>query len=167
MENHINRSPSPFLTFLFSLLPGAGHMYLGLMRRGIEIMLAFFGSIFIIANTLRLGELGVPLSIVIFFYSLFDALHLGRSIRRGEDVEDNNFIKISNQAISGYHMGIGIMIIGLLFLLDRLRIYAYPYISPQLYGSLERSIAPLLIMGIGIYLIIKSRKTEEKNSTAE
>ena len=38
-------NPSKFLTVLFSFIPGAGHMYFGLMKRGISFMAAFFASV--------------------------------------------------------------------------------------------------------------------------
>jgi len=37
--------PNKFLTALFSFIPGAGHMYFGMMKRGISFMAAFFLSI--------------------------------------------------------------------------------------------------------------------------
>ncbi|MDR2647251.1 MAG: hypothetical protein LBB67_03900 [Oscillospiraceae bacterium] len=37
--------PNKFLSLLFSLIPGAGHMYLGFTRRGIAFMAAFAGTI--------------------------------------------------------------------------------------------------------------------------
>ena len=50
----INRAASPGLSFLFSLRPGGGHMYLGMMRRGTELMAIFFASIFIVTVALGL-----------------------------------------------------------------------------------------------------------------
>jgi len=41
----MNPKPNKFLTVLFSFLPGAGHMYFGMMKRGISFMAAFFLSI--------------------------------------------------------------------------------------------------------------------------
>ena len=39
------QTKSKFLTFIFSLIPGAGQMYQGLMKRGLSIMLIFTGII--------------------------------------------------------------------------------------------------------------------------
>ena len=36
-----------FLTFCFSLMPGAAEMYMGFMRTGTELMLFFLGMIMI------------------------------------------------------------------------------------------------------------------------
>ncbi|WP_411681180.1 hypothetical protein [Clostridium thailandense] len=54
----------------FSLLPGAGHMYLGLTRQGIQLMLLFFSDLFI-STSFSLEFLGVFLPII-WFYSIFD-----------------------------------------------------------------------------------------------
>ena len=167
MNNRVNRNAVPPLTFLFSLLPGAGHMYLGLMRRGLEIMFAFFASIFILSSTLGLTEIGIPLTIIIFFYSLFDAQHLNKAISRGEEVADVNFVKINKISVNGYHMGIGAIVIGLLFLVDRLSSYASEFMPYRVYNAIDRSITPLLIMALGLYLIMKSRKTNENKTTSK
>jgi len=66
-------SKSKALTLLFSFVPGAGHMYLGLMQKGTSIMGLFFFSIFLISWVL-LDLLGFALP-VIWCYSFFDALH--------------------------------------------------------------------------------------------
>ncbi len=64
---------SKTLTVFFSLIPGAGHMYLGLMKKGTGIMGLFFFSICLI-SWVQLEILGFALP-VIWFYSFFDALH--------------------------------------------------------------------------------------------
>ena len=160
MNNRINRNASPALTFLFSLLPGAGHMYLGLMRRGLEIMVVFFAAIFLVANTLGLAEIGVPLSIILFFYSLFDAQHLYKAVRKGEEVADTDFLKISSFTLNGYHMGIGAILLGFIFLLDRLRPHIVQFMQPAVYSMMERSITPLLLIALGLYLVKRAGKGE-------
>ena len=49
---------SGFLTFCFACLPGAGEMYLGYMKRGLSVMIAFWGLIFV-ASLLNMGILGI------------------------------------------------------------------------------------------------------------
>ncbi len=44
---------SRLVATLFSVFPGAGHMYLGLQRRGLQLMAGFLFSIYIL-DTLRL-----------------------------------------------------------------------------------------------------------------
>ena len=159
MNNRINSNASPALTFLFSLLPGAGHMYLGLMRRGLEVMAAFFGSIFLVADALQLAEIGVPLSIIIYFYSLFDAYHLCKCVKKGDEIVDSNFLRLSRFTLNGYHMGVAAIVLGVIFLLDRLRGYMIQFIPSYAYGMIERSITPLLIILLGLYLVKGAGKT--------
>lgn len=66
-----------FLTYLFSLCPGAGQMYQGYMKRGLSHILLFvipimLGSIFMPAL--------VALSAVVFMYSFFDSINLRAQI---------------------------------------------------------------------------------------
>lgn len=69
---------STFLTILFSFLPGAGHMYLGLIKQGIQLMVLFFGTIFLSSAAVNL--IGNIFSLLLFFlpvlfcYSIFDAV---------------------------------------------------------------------------------------------
>ena len=50
----MTRKKSGFLTFCFSLIPGAGEMYMGFMKQGLSIMAAFWLMIFL-AAFLNLG----------------------------------------------------------------------------------------------------------------
>lgn len=65
---------SGFLTFCFACLPGAGEMYLGYMKRGLSVMLSFWG-LMLIASLLNLGLLCFLLP-VIWAYSFFDTFNL-------------------------------------------------------------------------------------------
>lgn len=62
-----------FLTFLCALLPGAGQMYHGLLKKGLSIMLLFFGVIAVSSLT-YLGPINLILP-VIWFYSFFDTVN--------------------------------------------------------------------------------------------
>lgn len=54
------------LTFLFSLIPGAGHMYYGLYRQGIQLMLMFIGVLGM-AEFFNLDMLLLILPVICFF----------------------------------------------------------------------------------------------------
>src|SRR5690554_7549685 len=88
-------------------------MYLGMMRRGTELMAIFFASIFIVTVALGLSEIGVPLFIITFFYSLFDAQHINKAIRRGEIVQDQNIFFKKDYGLNGYHYGLIAIVLGL------------------------------------------------------
>ncbi len=68
------RKKSSFLTFCFSLLPGAGQMYMGFMKRGVSLMGIFFLLVF--ASTwLNIGPL-MAIAPIIWFYAFFDTHNL-------------------------------------------------------------------------------------------
>ena len=63
-----------FWLFIFSLIPGAGEMYMGFKKQGISIMLLFWGAI-ALASITGLGWLAMFLP-VIWFYSFFNVHNL-------------------------------------------------------------------------------------------
>jgi len=69
-----------FLTFLFSLIPGCGLMYLGYMKKGLQVMLMFTAAAFMcwFFSPYNIGWLmGFFLLLlpIIWFYQMFDAMH--------------------------------------------------------------------------------------------
>ncbi|GGG11976.1 hypothetical protein [Paenibacillus aceti] len=63
---------SKVLATLLSAFPGAGQMYLGLQKRGLQLMVMFLGSFYII-DVLRL-KVFLFIIPIIWFFSLFDGL---------------------------------------------------------------------------------------------
>ena len=68
------KKKNAFLTFCFSLLPGAGQMYMGFMKRGISLMASFFLVIFL-SVWLNIGPLLFVVPIV-WFFAFFDTHNL-------------------------------------------------------------------------------------------
>ena len=69
-----------FLTFLFSFIPGCGLMYLGYMKKGLQVMLTFAATGFIggFFSSFHIGWIEgffFLLLPVIWFYQMFDAMH--------------------------------------------------------------------------------------------
>ena len=62
---------SRFWTFVFSLCPGAGHLYMGFMKMGLSVLTGFMVSIAITSLT-GLDVLAV-FPVVIYIYSFFHA----------------------------------------------------------------------------------------------
>lgn len=73
-ERHIMQRKSGFLTFRFACCPAPGEMYLGYMKRGLSVIIAFWGLIFV-ASLLNMGILGI-LAPIIWAYSFFDTFNL-------------------------------------------------------------------------------------------
>ncbi len=65
------KKKSRFLTFCFSCMPGAGHMYMGFMKQGISLMVGFFAFI-ALADMLSMNIMGFA-AMIWWFASFFDA----------------------------------------------------------------------------------------------
>lgn len=111
-------------TFL-SIFPGAGHLYLGLQRRGVQLMAAFLFSIYIL-DVLRLG-IFMFLIPIIWFYSFFDGLQKA-SKYEDEQLEDEPVI---NYLLNHQRwIGIGLLLLGFYYLTTNIVI---PVFSPVVY----------------------------------
>jgi hypothetical protein len=155
-------------TFL-SIFPGAGHLYLGLQKRGIQLMAAFLFSIYIL-DVLRLG-IFLFLIPIIWFYSFFDAMQ-NVSKYGEEEIEDVPIISylINHQK----WVGIGLVVMGIYYLFLNVII---PVFAPMLSNMIQidlmywvqsyfqTGIVCVLLIGGGIKLLSGSKqKREEKKS---
>ena len=168
-----------FWVFIFSLIPGAGEMYMGFKKQGISIMLLFWGAI-ALASITGLGWLAMFLP-VIWFYSFFNVHNL-KSLSEEEFYSiDDNYILHMDQ-FSG---DIGkflqkhrnttawiLILFGLCILWSRFTSLLYlivPYdLEDYVYNicnSLPQIAIAIDIIATGIYLLTQQKKTleEEKN----
>jgi len=163
-----------FLTFCFSLMPGAAEMYMGFMRTGTELMLFFLGMI-MIPSFLGLDGLSI-LAVVIWAYGFFHANHLA-SLGDEEfvQVEDNDILGMElfqkgKKKLQGNSRGIAVLLIVLgIWLLwgtgvDML--WAYRVLPEYIYELLftisdyvPRLTASVLIIVLGVHMI-RGRKKE-------
>ncbi|WP_425482023.1 hypothetical protein [Cytobacillus depressus] len=148
-------------TFL-SVFPGAGHLYLGLQRRGIQLMAAFLFSIYIL-DVLRLG-IFLFLIPIIWFYSFFDGLQKA-SKYEGEPLEDTPIISylFNHQK----WIGIGLVLLGLYYLTTNILL---PVVSPMLMDMInfdirywferyfQTAVVCILLIGGGLKLIVGKKE---------
>lgn len=163
-----------FLTFCFSLMPGAAEMYMGFMRTGTELMLFFLGMI-MIPSFLGLDGLSI-LAVVIWAYGFFHANHLASlSDEEFVQVEDNDILGMElfqkgKKKLQGNSRGIAVLLIVLgIWLLwgtgvDML--WAYRVLPEYIYELLftindyvPRLTASVLIIVLGVHMI-RGRKKE-------
>ncbi|OUM90370.1 MAG: hypothetical protein BAA01_16130 [Bacillus thermozeamaize] len=104
------RKKNTFLTFLLSAIPGVGHLYLGLMSRGMQLLTAFFGVFFL--TFLFRNELFLFAVPLIFFFSLFDALQMAQHINDGQEVEDKPALPWKTLGIKRHWIGYGLIFLG-------------------------------------------------------
>lgn len=103
---------SSAIATVLSIFPGAGHLYLGLQHRGIQLMAAFLFTIYIL-DALRLG-LFLFIIPLIWFYSFFDGLQ--KASRYGKE-------ELYDEPVFGFFhqyqrwLGAGLIFIGIYYLL--------------------------------------------------
>jgi len=155
---------------ILSIFPGAGHLYLGLQRRGIQLMAAFLFSIYIL-DVLRLG-IFLFLIPIVWCYSFFDGLQKA-SKYGNEPLEDTPIISylFNHQK----WLGIGLVLLGLYYLTTNILL---PVFSPMLYSMLQIDIAYwfdryfqtvvvcILLIGGGLKLLA-GKKTKKVDNTVE
>ncbi|NLX92007.1 MAG: hypothetical protein GXZ07_10590 [Firmicutes bacterium] len=156
-DNKLRDQNRKIITCLLSVIPGAGHMYLGYQKLGLELMTLFFFSFFFI-DWLRI-ELFMFIIPVIWFYSMFDALH--KASERGTPAEGDNLSLLeligenSNRWSGSKLLGYGLILIGALLLFDRI---ISPMISYEIRNYLQTGIVALLFIAGGIRILVGGRK---------
>ena len=111
-----------FLTFCFSLLPGAGQMYQEYMRRGVSLLL--LAAIFMTLAFLLGSEIFLIGFLIIMVYSFFDSFLLRNKFIRGEEMPKDEYIFKGEKDIFDMFskkkplLGILIMMIGVYLLFN-------------------------------------------------
>ena len=144
----VQNQRSTVLAFFLALIPGAGYMYLGLMNRGLQTMVLFFGTIFV-ANMVHIDALVTLVLPVLIFYSVFDTLQLARRMNQGP-VEDRVLIDTGGESNWQNYLGYGLVILGLLALVNNFIPFLFQY------DMVRRLISPLLIIAIGAIILYKN-----------
>lgn len=88
----MKKKKNRFWLFIFSLWPGAGHMYMGFMKMGLSFMLGFMVLIVIVSIT-GIGAFAV-LPITLYIYSFFHANNIG-------GLDDENFAALEDTYLFG------------------------------------------------------------------
>lgn len=145
------------VTLALSIIPGAGHMYLGYMEKGLFFMGAFFFSVFF------MGWLGISLLLfllpLIWFYSFFDAMHIVDGAKEEMQEQEFKLPKIKHEWV-----GFGLIGIGVVIILERI---LYPLIDWQIRRYIQTSIVSLIFIVLGIYILSKNKKELEMPEVKE
>ncbi|ADU29135.1 hypothetical protein [Evansella cellulosilytica] len=114
-EKHKDGRKNKSLASILAIFPGAGHLYLGYQKRGVQLMAAFLLSLYIL-DVLRLG-IFMFLIPIIWFYSFFDGIQKASQYSPDIPIEDKPFITyVYNQR---RWIGVACIVLGAFFLLDR------------------------------------------------
>lgn len=179
----IKRTKNKFLTFFTALIPGAGQMYHGLIKKGLSIMVIFWGIIGI-SVLLYIPVINFILPVV-WFYSFFDAVNRMNSsldeLKMLKDdyvypIESVNFSRFTN-IFKRRHLWIGwtLTVIGFyaIFRLTINRLYRYlrDYVSIDAYWAIRdvinlipTLIVPIVCIVIGVKLIRSTNINKNKNT---
>src|SRR5690606_2115930 len=160
-----DRKPSPILSFLFALVPGAGHMYMGLTQKGIQLMGLFFGSLFLSQHLFFLREFWpMVVAPATWFYSFFDALEISRRLKENRVVEDRPIIQVDRLLERGSLWGWVLIALGGLTLLERL--FSYTIGFTALRRFLAPVMVPMVVIALGVYLLMQQRPRGEEGAAA-
>ncbi|WMC93095.1 hypothetical protein [Kineothrix sp. MB12-C1] len=167
------RKKNKFLTFCFSLIPGAGEMYMGFMKMGVSLMGICFGLLAII-QFLNLSAL-VYLILIVWFYGFFHVHNLASmSDTDLNNVEDDYLFhldsffqweKVGAQKLRKV-IASALIIIGMVLLWNSIMDICYSYLPNEMIIVLRRIgyTIPQMVVGIGIVLggfyMIKGKKAE-------
>lgn len=150
-----------FLLFCFALIPGAGYMYLGLMRRGVEAMILFVTGIAIPA-WIGMPALAAIIAIPLWFYCFFDSFYQRSNLETGLEIEDRGLVDLLTWLNGNYHLlGIGLIVLGILALLNMVGqdlIYSANVAVKEVIQHLRGYLPALLLIIAGIYLLRKTRQ---------
>lgn len=165
-NRNVEGKKSKTIATLLSIVPGAGHLYLGLQKRGIQLMAAFLFSIYIL-DVLRLG-LFLFIVPIIWFYSFFDGLQKA-SKADYETLEDEPIVSylINHQR----WLGIGLIAFGLYYLGTNIFLPVVSHFVAQyfkldiqywFYRYFQTTILCLLLIGGGIKLMSGTKKKQRE-----
>ncbi len=173
------KKKSKFLTFCFSMMPGAAQMYMGFMKMGVSLMVLFF-LIFIFSVWLNQGALAT-FCVIAWFYSFFQANHLASlSDEDFEAVEDGYLFGMNSlpgieKFVKDHNKWIAILLIfaGACLLWDSMASFIY-YVLPDELSFISRTMrkigdyVPSLVIGCGIIALgvkmMEGKKEENERS---
>lgn len=176
----MTRKKNGFWAFVFSLLPGAGEMYMGFFKQGISLMGMFFLIIFL-ASWLNIGPLLFVIPII-WFYGFFHVHNL-RSLPDEEfyAIEDGYLFELDHMMPEGKNLSrkwrnilAGVLIvIGVFTLGQRLMDSMYRLVPDYLrewywhfWHTVPQLVFAVLLILCGIWLIRGKKQEfdeEEKN----
>ena len=160
------KKKSKFLTFCFSLLPGAGEMFMGFMNMGVSLMFIFFAAI-ALPVFFRMDELAI-FAFIIWAYGFFHANHLASlSDEEFDQVEDSSMLNLhifpeGNKLDGKQHKWVATVLIvaGILLLWNTFTDMAYHILPRFVYDWMRivgnyapRVLIALVIIYIGIKMI--------------
>ena len=169
------------LAVIFGFMPGAGHMYLGKMKRGMTLLLLFWGAMGL-AMLLGIGALTIAMPIV-WFYAFFDNLNLvsltPEELKSAPDpfffglLDGVELSKLKIFQTKNVALGWGCVILGIIMLYNTFASSIVRSLSALLehlglstewlwsiYYNIPQLVIAILIIGLGIHFMRGGKKKE-------
>ena len=175
------RKKNGFFTFIFSFMPGAAEMYMGYMKSGLSILVAFMAPI-MIAGILYGGNYLVIISAIIYVFAFFHARNLATApIEEFEAYEDKYFweelFRITpskalpetyRKATAAVLITIGVIGIWTLFTENVLKFVdeSYRQVARTVINAVPRFSISVIVIVLGI-LLIRGKKKELADNGGE
>ncbi len=146
--------------FILSIVPGLGHLYMGLFNRGLQLLAAaILGTVLL--DMLTRGGLGGLAFMALVFLSIFDAREAHIRMQQGLEVEDKGFVDLRtwrltwNPKYIGYALvGIGVIAMYNTIIYDLLRVFFRNYgLYDQVIRSINGVVLGGLAVGAGVWLL--------------
>ncbi len=160
-----------FFTFCFAFIPGAGQMYLGMMKRGVSLMLAF-SLVSMLAGFLNLPILTIFLP-VLWFYAFFDTFN-SKNLSHEQRIAQDAFLFSLDEALTRDWMavmkqrhtlvGSGCIVLGIYLLYNSLirpflwRIFDHLPWLHDLLRAFPSLIVAIAVISLGVHLVFGGRK---------
>ena len=164
------RRPSRLVAGLLSIVPGAGHMYLGQVGKGFALMGLLIASVFVVilysdaTGIYWITAYLIPtLSVLFLSYAVFDSLEIAEAMRSGRDrseSDDPTMKAIWERVLLNRRtFGWVLLVAGAVGLLD---VFARPldaFVRDRLGIDLPMMslVVPIVLLAIGVSLLRKGR----------
>ncbi len=151
LEEHLSAGgKKKVLAIALSIFPGAGHLYLGLQKRGLQLMAGFLLAIYIMDN-LRLSLFFFLLPIY-WCFAFFDALSQAARYERNEMRDEpllEQFVPYQKW------FGFGLIILGIYYILNRVAAdFVREYFTSMIFQAYMRVVYVLPTVVISFLLIV-------------
>lgn len=147
---------SPGLAVFFSLLPGLGHIYLGLYQRGIAFFAAFLSVLWLVDH----ADLSGVIVAFVFFFAMFDAHRMATLLGTGAAVTQPTGSPTLPASPGKGNLTLGVV----LLLAGALLLYSNFY---PLDLSFLADWWPLALILFGLWLVVRDLRSKTRNEKTE
>jgi len=141
---------SPGLAAFFSLLPGLGHVYVGLPQRGVAFLAAFLGCLWLVDHV-DLSGMAVAF---VFFYAMIDAYQMASTFAAEPGAAASPRVKKTGN----FAAGLVLVLLGVLILYDNLYSLDLSFLADWW---------PVALILFGLWLLVSDLLTRRRRPPQE